>query len=219
MNKLTLILPFALISQVVFAEVAPVLVPECYEGTSALDQTGRFENTILPTDDGDFKVVNDLATGLQWAYCPYGQTVTAEGACSGSQHLLSGNWKTNYPLEVSKIINKENTRLGEYAQPWRAPNFNEAMSIYNKDCTPNIYTNFYYSQLSQATLDEMLALRIADNHQYKMWWVLSNLFIFATETQSKDAKKIHSINYGYSTGVLGNQSGGNVRLVREIPSE
>lgn len=218
MNKLILILPFALVSQVAFAEVSPVLVPACYEGTSALDKTGRFESVTLQTDDGDFKAVNDLATGLQWAYCPYGQKTTAEGSCSGTQQDIPRKWPSNYPLEVSKVINKENTRLGEYVQPWRAPNFNEALSIYNKDCTPNIYTNFYYSQLSQATLDEMLVLRVADNHQAEMWWVLADLFQFATETQSKDATKIHSLNYGYASDVLGNQSGGNIRLVREIPS-
>lgn len=219
MKKLILTLPFALISPTLLAEtgVAPILQSSCYTDTVALDQTGRFESKTLTSDDGDFKVVNDLATGLQWAYCPYGTDVTAEGTCSGTQFVLPRSWSTNYPIEISKVVNKENTRLGEYVDPWRVANFNESLSIFNKSCTPNVYTNFYYAQHTQAELDEMLALRVADHHQATMEWVLMGLFTFATETPNKNVKRIHSINYGYSTDVLGQLSGGSIRLVREIP--
>lgn len=220
MNKLTLILPFVLVSQVALAEVAPILQPVCYAGATALDQAGRFESQVLQSEDGDFKVVNDIATGLQWTYCPYGQVTTAEGSCSGLQKTIPGGWSANNPLEINKIVNQENTRLGEYVHPWRTANFNESMSIFNKDCSPNIYTNFYYPQLSQVTLDEILALKLADSHQATMQWVLSGLFTYATETQGKNVKRVHSINYGYSSDVLRQLgAGGNIRLVREIPSE
>ena len=219
-KQLVNLLPLLFAATAVSAEVAPMLVPSCFDGTAALDESGRFEAQVLTTDDGEFKVINDKATGLQWAYCPYGQSTTAEGSCTAEQLQVPtpNDWATDQNSELNKVLSAENTRLGENTNLWRAPNFNEAMSIYNKNCSPNIYSNFYYAQFDQVKVEELYETETWNQKTYVS--VLGEYFTFRTDTKSRSEQKQNLINYGFVTDVLYDHSVKSfLRLVRETPQQ
>ncbi|MBD1556177.1 DUF1566 domain-containing protein [Vibrio sp. S9_S30] len=140
------------------AQVDPRLIPSCVNGASHEAPVGRFTQETINTDVGMVRVVNDHATGLQWQYCLYGHASnTSTGQCEGSAlNAAERDADQNKPSLVS-LVNGENTRLGETTNLWRIPNANELLSIYQPNCSPSIYTDFHYVNVTTAELEQTLS--------------------------------------------------------------
>lgn len=78
----------------------------------------RFTHEVITTDVGDYKVVNDAATGLQWSYCFIGQTLSSDQmSCVGEPTVAMDlfperKFYPNVREKTLEIVEAENQRLG-----------------------------------------------------------------------------------------------------------
>lgn len=127
--------------------------PTCLDNSSK--EPDRFESHIIATDSGNIKVVNDLSTQLQWSFCPYGQTLSADqNHCEGQPTILGLNYIDGVPndkvrQQLLQTADQENQNQGEKQHLWRLPNAKELYSIFNSNCSPAQYSafSFYYDYL------------------------------------------------------------------------
>ncbi|QYO70024.1 DUF1566 domain-containing protein [Vibrio cholerae] len=116
-----------------------------------LNPNQRFSHQIISTDIGDYKVVNDAVTGLQWSYCLVGQTLNADQITCDGQPVVPYDVapveqnKPNIREKVLDALYAEKQKLGTVGANWRLPNTQELLSIYNDRCYPNTYPAFHFS--------------------------------------------------------------------------
>ncbi|HHY0340176.1 TPA: hypothetical protein ACVU1F_002690 [Vibrio cholerae] len=128
------------------AQQAQVCLPN-----TDLNPNQRFSHVILNTDIGDYKVVNDAVTGLQWSYCLVGQTLNADQITCDGQPVVPYDeapveqYKPNIREKVLDALYTEKQKLGTVGANWRLPNTQELLSIYNDRCYPNTYPAFHFS--------------------------------------------------------------------------
>ncbi len=134
---------------------------ECRAGAE-LNPSNRFSQHIISTDAGDYKVINDTATGLQWSYCFVGQQLDGNGIeCEGQPIVPHDIEKKedgfpNVRQVTMDEVQRENQRLGEQKPSWRLPNIKELLSIYNESCSPAIYPIFSYAMNAQPDVIDKL---------------------------------------------------------------
>lgn len=135
-----------LIAPTCLAQQAQVCLPN-----TDLNPNQRFSHVILNTDIGDYKVVNDAVTGLQWSYCLVGQTFNADQITCDGQPVVPYDeapveqYKPNIREKVLDALYTEKQKLGTVGANWRLPNTQELLSIYNDRCYPNTYPAFHFS--------------------------------------------------------------------------
>ncbi|MEF2482836.1 DUF1566 domain-containing protein [Vibrio mimicus] len=207
-----------LVTSNIFAQDLQICLPD-----TDLNPSQRFSVEIIQTDRGDYKVVNDRGTGLQWSYCLVGQQLGADqNSCEGqptvnNQHFLD-------------ILQSENLSLDAPNKSWRLPNVKELLSIYNDRCVPAVYPNFHYSfgmsdaeinQLVNMVIDrrlpadekERLRAEIARAKTYK------GLNLLSDSSSSPDGDTYYTVTFnGISSPIIGGNNLGMLRLVREIPA-
>ncbi|WP_434339949.1 hypothetical protein [Motilimonas cestriensis] len=214
------------------AAIAQPICEANFEPTSNPDD--RFETQELSTNAGMIKVINDRATGLQWAYCPYGQTPSADlASCEGEAQPIGTMRDKNKHQLLEDTLTQENARLGESAHLWRAPNTHELMSIFNGKCTPAIYHAFSFEiNKTDEEIQAMIDTRVnwwdpkvteaernfADDQRMK-----GNAYRylpFTTDTSAKvasDGYQTVIFSNAYSVTSTVNTWPGLLRLVRSIP--
>ncbi len=132
---------------------------ECRAETN-LNPNNRFSQHIITTDAGDYKVVNDTATGLQWSYCFVGQQLDGNQLECTGQPTVPYDFKAKDYVDVRQLtmaqVQQENQSLDARNQSWRLPNIKELLSIYNENCNPAIYPMFSYA--TNASLDDITEL-------------------------------------------------------------
>ncbi len=143
MKYLTVSLAFFMVSS--YAAEQP---QQCLANTD-LNPENRFTHEVIVTNAGDYKVVNDNATGLQWSYCLVGQTYDATNdRCEGEPSVPYDLTAEHYPdirTATMTSVSEENKRLGSQNHLWHLPDVKQLLSIYNERCVPAIYPAFSYS--------------------------------------------------------------------------
>ncbi|MBV7262691.1 hypothetical protein KCG43_11865 [Photobacterium sp. WH24] len=199
--------------------------------------SGRFTQAVLTTTAGPLKVVNDKQTGLQWQFCSLGQLLSGDQlSCQGDPEIIDKDAEANAHLaKQAVIVSNENSRLGETAHPWRAPDVNELLSIYNNQCSPALYPAFSYPS---KTLAELQTLKEAGKFDplYHRFVSYSELY-YLTDSWGTDGRyafvSFSNLNLPLLTALNNdpwggpekrnasyhdyNIWGGMLRLVREIP--
>ncbi|CCN81194.1 hypothetical protein [Vibrio nigripulchritudo] len=123
----------------------------------------RFTHEVINTDAGDYKVVNDAATDLQWSYCFIGQTLSSDQmSCEGVPTVAMDlfperKFYPNVREKTLEIVEAENQRLGESNHLWHLPNMKDLLTIYNERCVPATYPMFSYN--IDLTTEEIIALK------------------------------------------------------------
>ncbi|WP_319553449.1 DUF1566 domain-containing protein [uncultured Vibrio sp.] len=213
---------------------------DCLPNTE-LNPSNRFHQEVIDTDTGDFKVVNDKATGLQWAYCFVGQTLSADqSSCEGQPivpyDLEGGNYPNNRKAAMEALA-LENERLDYSDKSWRLPNIKELMSIYNEQCTPAYYPNFSYTVNQTASeIDDLVHTKIPwggvedevaeararseKGKAYQRHSVTSDTaFIDNKKELSYTVVRFGGFDTPTKTTALILKPSGMLRLVREIPQQ
>lgn len=125
------------------AETLQVCLPD-----TELNPQGRFSHEIISTDAGDYKVINDAATGLQWSYCFVGQTLSSDQQSCDGIPLVPENSRPeasdspNHRKPLIEAVKAENNRIDMVNQSWHLPNTQQLLSIYNEACFPAYYPAF-----------------------------------------------------------------------------
>ncbi|MFM5322869.1 DUF1566 domain-containing protein [Aeromonas veronii] len=146
--------------------LAAVLLPAASQARECLpgyqDDGTRFVSELIDTAEGKLQVVNDIATGLQWLYCPYGQQVSGNGSgCEGMPEVINSRASlSDNPLMT--IIMQANDRLGSPAHPWRAPDIKELFTLYNPQCQPATYSAVGFPDPQLAADTEALKQRACE---------------------------------------------------------
>lgn len=146
--------------------LAAVLLPAASQARECLpgyqDDGTRFVSELIDTAEGKLQVVNDIATGLQWLYCPYGQQVSGNGSgCEGMPEVINSRASlSDNPLMT--IIMQANDRLGSPAPPWRAPDIKELFTLYNPQCQPATYSAVGFPDPQLAADTEALKQRACE---------------------------------------------------------
>jgi hypothetical protein len=203
-----------------------------------LNPNNRFSHDVLATDIGDYKVINDATTGLQWSYCFVGQTFDSQqDVCLGvptvPYELSDSNYNSNIRQASMDAVESENQQLGTLGHPWRLPNIKELIGIYNEQCVPANYPAFSYAiNVSQSEIEDLgntpystdetiIGYHTAISARQKSA-VYQNMTI-TSDTVLLDRDYLHYYTVDFSGwGSLLNQlrrTSGMLRLVREIPKE
>ncbi len=205
-----------------------------------LNPNNRFSQHVVSTDVGDYKVINDAATGLQWSYCFVGQGLQLAGdqtECTGQPVVpydIESQDFSDFRQAIMDTVQQESQRLDGRDQSWRLPNIKELLSIYNKSCNPAIYPIFNYAvNASDKEIEgfanaprielgnDMLsghtqAATITKGLAYQNYTVVSD-----TPLMHRTHKPYYSVNFNGWGGTIiprpGHYSSGMLRLVREIP--
>lgn len=147
MKSLTLSLAITISTSSVYANETQ---QECRAGAES-NPNNRFSQHTITTDTGDYKVINDAATGLQWSYCFVGQQLDGNGIACEGQPIVPYDFEKkesgfpNVRRVTMEQVQRENQRLGAQKPSWRLPNIKELLSIYNESCNPAIYPIFSYA--------------------------------------------------------------------------
>ncbi|ASK56616.1 hypothetical protein CEQ48_18445 [Vibrio tarriae] len=204
-----------------------------------LNPNQRFSHAILNTDMGDYKVVNDEATGLQWSYCLVGQTLNADQINCDGQPVVPYDvtpveqYKPNIRAKVLDALFSEKQKLGSEGASWRLPNTQELLSIYNDRCYPNTYPAFHFSfGLTEEEISQLANIKVD--------WKLPDAEINALSAELERGSAYQTMNlttdsvlqgydYYYYTvpfkelsspiKMNSNKNPGMLRLVRTIPTE
>ncbi len=195
---------------------------ECKSGTN-LNPSNRFSQHIITTDIGDYKVINDAGTGLQWSYCFVGQQLDGNGIGCEGQPTVPYDFKKPGFKDVRQLtmdlVQQENQSLDARNLSWRLPNIKELLSIYNENCNPATYPVFSYTinasndEISMFTEgsptgDEKVALeeasakddidtiaRIETATKYKGKAYQNYTVLSDTPLMHKDYKPYYSVNF------------------------
>lgn len=139
---------------------------ECLVG-SDMNPGERFSYEVITTLDGDYKVVNDSATGLQWSYCFVGQTLSSDQQyCEGTPTVAMDlvpirKYYPNVREKTTALVAQENQRLGESTNLWHLPNIHDLLSIYNERCVPAYYPMFsHHIGLTKAEITALKETKI-----------------------------------------------------------
>ncbi|MEI8657886.1 MULTISPECIES: Lcl domain-containing protein [Vibrio] len=209
------------------------VIQECRTGTD-LNPNQRFTQQIITTDMGDYKVVNDAATGLQWSYCFVGQELDANQVdCIGKPTVPYDTQTEGYAnirRATIEQIQLESKRLDGRNLSWRLPNIKELLSIYNEHCKPATYSMFSHSL---NTYPEEIAALINTPLEHNNWQEYHTIFslrdrgkAYQNHTVVSDTAVTHNnymyyytVNFnGWSTPIdKDRKSSGLLRLVRKIP--
>lgn len=227
------------LSLTIFAISAYASEPElqCSSDTE-LNPNNRFSHHVMTTDIGDYKVVNDATTGLQWSYCFVGQTFDSQldeclDAASVPYELSDSSFYANIRQVTMDAVESENQRLGSSKHRWRLPSVKELIGIYNDQCVPAYYPAFSYeinvsqqeiedlSNTPYSTDETMIGYHTAISARQKSV-VYQNITI-TSDTALLDSDHIHyyTVNFSGWGSLLDQLRGtsGMLRLVREIPQE
>ena len=225
------------ISLMVFATSAFAAERELQCGPNTeLNPNNRFSHEVITTDIGDYKVVNDAATGLQWSYCLVGQTYDdLQDECLGSPSVpyeYGDDLNPNIRQATMEAVKSESQLLDALENSWRLPNIKELMSIYNDQCVPTYYPAFNYDiNLSE---DEIESLANTPNdfnsieEYHEVMDAKSRGKVYQRLTISSDTALFDRDSmYYYTVEFIGWGSpmdqmrgiGGMLRLVREIPKQ
>ncbi len=196
----------------------------------------RFTPHVITSDIGDYKVVNDSATGLQWSFCFVGQQLSGDQTeCTGKPTVPFSTENVPY-ADIRKVIletaQKESEKLDKKNQSWRLPSIKELLSIYNESCKPATYSAFsYFVDTSPEEISNLINTSLnhdiwSDYHvafglihkgkAYQNYTVVSD-----SAVNHKDHKFYYTINFNdwvYPIDKDRNTSG-LIRLVREIPKQ
>ncbi len=227
------------LSLTLFAISAYAAEPElkCKPSTE-LNPNNRFSHHIIWTDIGDYKVVDDVATGLQWSYCMVGQTYdSVQDAClevpSVPYEMNDSSFNSNIRQATMDAVESENQKLGELEHPWRLPNVKELIGIYNDQCVPAYFPAFNYEiNISQQEIDDLANTPYSTDgtkagyhaaiSARKKSVIYQNMTITSdTALFDRDYLYYYTVNFN-GWGSLLNQlrrTSGMLRLVREIPQE
>jgi hypothetical protein len=225
------------LSLTIFVASAYAAEPELQCKPSAeLNPNNRFSHEVILTDAGDYKVVNDAATGLQWSYCFVGQTFDSQqGTCSGAPAVPYDLSDSSYYPDMREVameaVENENRQLGELKHRWRLPNIKELMGLYNDQCVPAYYPAFSYDiNVSEDEIENLTNTpystdeTITGYHEAISARQKGEIYQNITVTSDTALLDRHYILY-YTVnfrglGSLLNQlrrTSGMLRLVREIP--
>lgn len=203
-----------------------------------LNPNNRFSHEVITTDIGDYKVVNDTATGLQWSYCFVGQTFDSQqDTCLGTPtvpyEISDSSFYPDIRLVTMEAVESENKQLGALEHRWRLPNVKELMGLYNDQCVPAYYPAFSYDiNVSQQEIEDlgntpystdetMTGYHTAISARQKST-IYQNMTI-TSDTALLDRDHIHNYTVDFSGwGSLLNQirrTSGMLRLVREVPKD
>ncbi|KHA60782.1 hypothetical protein NL53_09185 [Vibrio variabilis] len=156
----------ACLSLVATSLFASTDLQECLVGTD-MNPGERFSHEVITTLDGDYKVVNDAATGLQWSYCFIGQSLSSDQQrCEGTPIVAMDlvplrEHHPNVREKAMELVERENQRLGETSNLWHLPNIHDLLSIYNQRCVPAYYPMFsHHIGLTAAEIAALKETRI-----------------------------------------------------------
>ncbi|OFI69948.1 DUF1566 domain-containing protein [Vibrio cholerae] len=201
-----------------------------------LNPNQRFSHAILSTDMGDYKVVNDAATGLQWSYCLVGQTLNADQINCDGQPVVPYDvapvekYKPNIREKVLDALYTEKQKLGTVGANWRLPNAQELLSIYNERCYPNTYPAFHYSLgMTEEEIRQLASIRIdwklpdaernalaADQARGKAY---KGIYLTTDSAQPGDDYFYYAITFReMSSPFVHGNNPGMLRMVRPIPT-
>ncbi len=208
--------------------------------SSELNPGQRFSQEIITSDLGDYKVVNDKATGLQWTFCLAGQSLSSdEASCDGEPTFpasaeSAANNGFNLRQVAMSVLIQENQRVNTDGDDWRLPSTKELLSIYNQNCTPALYPVFSYSSnLTETEIEDLTTActGCSENDElyydrergkaYQRYSLLSD----TTRTDTKTVQTYHVVHFSSSDSPIGTSGtfsvtkpmGAPMRLVREIP--
>ncbi|MBR9875526.1 MAG: hypothetical protein GYB23_14765 [Vibrionaceae bacterium] len=235
MKYLSLGLVFAMASPCM-ADTLQVCLPD-----AELNPQGRFSHEIINTDAGDYKVVNDAATGLQWSYCFVGQTLSADQQSCDGIPLVPENPTPDDPQNpnqrklLTEAVEAENHRIDTVNHSWHLPNTKQLLSIYNEACFPAYYPAFSYKigltedeintladterdwtgdKSEQSTIDTFIAYRQGNAYR--------SLIVMTDSALPRYAEYYYSILFKHietplTTAGVGAKKHGMLRLVRKKP--
>jgi hypothetical protein len=203
-----------------------------------LNPNNRFSHDVISTDIGDYKVVNDATTGLQWSYCFVGQTYDSlQDAClevpTVPYELSDDSFYANIRQVTMDAVESANQQLGSIEHRWRLPSVKELVGIYNDQCVPGNYPVFSYdinvsqqeiealSNTPYSTDETMIGYHTAIYARQK-GEIYQNITV-TSDTAMLDSNYIHYYTVNFrGWGSLLNQmrrTSGMLRLVRDIPQE
>ncbi len=208
---------------------------ECRTGSESASNN-RFTQHVITSDIGDYKVVNDSATGLQWSYCFVGQQLDGnQTACIGQPTVPFSTENVPY-ADIRKVIleaaQHESQKLDKRGKSWRLPSIKELLSIYNESCKPATYSAFSYfvdtspeeiSNLINTSLnhDGWIDYHVAFGLRYKGQAYQNHTVVSDTLVQDKDHKYYYTVNFNNWVLPIDKErnTSGLLRLVREIPQQ
>ncbi|MGL5090824.1 MAG: DUF1566 domain-containing protein [Aeromonas sobria] len=132
--------------------LAAALLPSASQARECLpgyqEDGTRFVSEQVDTAEGKLHVVNDRATGLQWLYCPYGQSANNDKGCDGLPVFIDSK-ATLADNPLMSLISQANEEFESQTHPWRAPDVKELFTLYNNQCQPAIYLAHAYPSAQQ----------------------------------------------------------------------
>lgn len=201
-----------------------------------LNSDQRFSHEIITSDDGDFKVVNDAQTGLQWSFCFVGQTLSADQkTCEGEPHIPFDDTpiRKYYPDvrgAVMAALATEVQRLDATKKSWRLPNVHELLSIYNDHCVPAHNPAFSVAfGLTAEEIDALASIRIdwgapeaeqvATGIEQRKGNTFKNVRVTTDTAVPGEYMYFYHVNFTGQTSPVSsyNREPGVLRLVREQP--
>ncbi len=196
----------------------------------------RFTQHIITTDDGDFKVVNDATTGLQWSYCFLGQQLDGDRMnCVGKPEVPYEYIDSEFPdirAAIMESVRQKSQLLDRDMSSWRLPNIKELLTIYNESCNPATYSAFSYKiNVSEDEIKSLIETRLNANswndynqqaHRQETGKAYRNYTVVSdTPIQDDDHKYYYTINFNHWILPIDKDrnTSGLIRLVREIPKQ
>ncbi len=224
-----------------FASSVSAAEPEfsCSE-SSELNPNQRFSHEIISSDIGDYKVVNDKTTGLQWAFCLAGQSLSSDQSSCESEPTFpvdvesAKNNGFNLRQVAMSALTKENHRINTDGGDWRLPSTKELLSIYNQTCIPALYSTFSYNpNLTETEIEDLTTACTGCSEQddlyydrerakaYQRYSLLSD----TTRADDKAVQTYHVVHFSASDSPIATSGtfavtkplGAPMRLVRKIP--